>query len=69
MEKEKKKHQGAKTEEFHPKVEAAKIGCFSLGFRMVRFFQKKSNLIRDRYLVCFEKIFSYPYKRATFCYL
>jgi hypothetical protein len=58
-----------KQKSFTPKLrpQIPDVSVWDLGWS--GFFRKKSNLIRDRYLVCFEKIFLYPYKRATFCYL
>jgi hypothetical protein len=51
------------------KVDAAKIRLSDLQNWNIQFFLDRSNPSRDRNLVCFEKIFSYPCKRGTSCCL
>jgi hypothetical protein len=59
---------GAFKEQMHrilkPKGEVTKTRVSDLVNRMVRFFLNKFNLIRDRNLICFRKIFSYPCKKS-----
>jgi hypothetical protein len=41
-----RRHQGAKMEEIKPKTEVTKTRLFDFGYRSIRFFLKRYNLIR-----------------------